>query len=151
MKVHTCGLKRVTLNHQFQLVAFTDVAFKAKPEEPTGLALRGLAAALCEDNCDVEPMSQSSKVIFVDFIVRRQRRAVWSTFSAELNGLVDVIEQMLPLQCALHHIYIYMLWCYPVPGEDGNAVRDRCDVSTVRCMRGLKSSLQFHFLSAGIG
>ena len=41
----------------------------------------------------------------VDFTVRRQRRVVRSTFSAELNGLVDSVEQMMLLQVTLHQIY----------------------------------------------
>lgn len=41
----------------------------------------------------------------LDFTVRRQRRVVRSTFSAELNGPVDSIEQVLLLQCTLHRIY----------------------------------------------
>ena len=41
----------------------------------------------------------------VDFMVRRQRRVVRSTFSSELNGLVDSVEQSFLLQIALHQIY----------------------------------------------
>ena len=41
MKRHKCGLKSVTSSHPLRLVAFTNAAFKAQPQEPTGLALRG--------------------------------------------------------------------------------------------------------------
>ena len=41
----------------------------------------------------------------IDLTVRRQRRVVWSTFSAELNGLVDSIAQLLLSQISLHQIY----------------------------------------------
>ena len=44
MKRHKCGLKSITLKHPLKLVAFTDAAFKAQPEDTTGLAFRELAA-----------------------------------------------------------------------------------------------------------
>ena len=50
-------------------------------------------------------MSFSGKANLVDFILRRQRRAARSTFSAELNWLVDSIEQMSLVQIALHQVY----------------------------------------------
>ena len=106
MKRHKCGLKSVTLQRPLKLVAFIDAAFKAQPEEATGLALRGLAATLCEDPGEGKQLhGDNKKANLVDFIVRRQRRVVRFTFSAELNGLVDSIEQMLLLQCTLHQIY----------------------------------------------
>ena len=105
MKRHKCGLKSITLKHPLKLVAFTNAAFKAQPEDATGLALRGLAATLCEDQgAGEQPHSDNLKANLVDFNVRRQRRVVRSTFSAELNGFVDSIEQMLLLQCTLHQI-----------------------------------------------
>ena len=44
-------------------------------------------------------------LILYIFTVRRQRRVVRRTFSAELNGLADSVEQVLLLQCSLHRIY----------------------------------------------
>lgn len=41
----------------------------------------------------------------VDFTVGRQRRVARSTFSAELKGLVDSVEQLFLLQIVLHQIY----------------------------------------------
>ena len=41
----------------------------------------------------------------VDFTVRRQHRAVRSTFGAELTGLVDSVEQSFLLQITVHQIY----------------------------------------------
>ena len=106
MKRHKCGLKSVILQHPLKLVGFIDAAFKAQPEEPTGLALRGLAARLQEDsNNNDQPQPVNGKANLVDFTVRRQRRVVRSTFSAELNGLVDSVEQMLLLQIMLHEVY----------------------------------------------
>ena len=40
-----------------------------------------------------------------DCIARRKRRVARNTFSAELNGPVGSIEQMVLLQVALHQIY----------------------------------------------
>ena len=97
MKRHKRGLKSIALQHPLELVAFTDVAFQAQPEEPTGLALRGLAAVLQEDRGIELRHGNNEFANMVDFIARRQRRVVRSTFSAELNGLVDSVEQMLLL------------------------------------------------------
>lgn len=50
-------------------------------------------------------MSVSGEAISVDFTVQRQRRVVRSISGAELNGLVDSVEQLVPLQVALHQTY----------------------------------------------
>ena len=108
MKRHKCGLKSVTLHHPLKLTAFIDHAFKAQFEEATGLALRGSVAVLSEDNTGLgegKPQGNSGMANLVDFTVRRHRRVVRSTFSAELNGLIDSIWQMFLLQCILHRIY----------------------------------------------
>ena len=91
------------------MVGFIDVAFKAEPDEPTGLALRGLAITLQEDakNND-QPPSVGGLANLADFTVGRQRRVVRSTFGAELHGLVDSVEQLLLLQITSHHIYTYI-------------------------------------------
>ena len=95
MKRHKCGLNSVTLQHPLKLTAFTDAAFKAQLEEATGLALRGLAAVLTQDDIlgEQKPQGKNGVANLIDFTVRRQRRVVRSTFSAELNGLVDSIEK----------------------------------------------------------
>ena len=41
----------------------------------------------------------------LEWICRRQRRVVRSTFSAELNGVIDSVEAALLVQMALHQIY----------------------------------------------
>ena len=67
---------------------------------PIGLAPRGLAATLCEDGDDgTKPHGKSDTANLVDFVVRGQRGVVGSTFSAELNGFVDSVEQILFFQC----------------------------------------------------
>ena len=109
LKRQTPGLPSIELKHPLKLVAITDAAFKAMPGEPIGSPLRGLAAILCElGKDDAQPSSINHKADLIDVIVRRQRKVVRSTFSAELNGLVDSIEQVLLLQCILRHIYIYI-------------------------------------------
>lgn len=105
LKRHECGFKSITLNHQLKLVDSIDAAFKAQCEEPTGLALRGPAGVLQEDDCKDQPQGDNGKADFVDVIVRRQRRIARSIVSAELDGLVDRVEQMMVSQVALHHIY----------------------------------------------
>lgn len=106
MKRHKCGLKSVTLSHPLKLVASIDATFKAQPEEPTGFALRGVAAVLCGDRGNSsKPHGDNGKADLIDFTLRRQRGVVRSTFCAELNGLVDSNEQMLLLECTLHQIY----------------------------------------------
>lgn len=50
-------------------------------------------------------MSFSGIAASVDFTVRRQCRVLWSTFSAEFDGLVGITEHLLLLQVALHQLY----------------------------------------------
>ena len=88
-----------------RLVGFTDAAFKALVDEPSGLALRGLAAVQMADDALEFPRSKSGRANLLDYVTRKQRRVVRSTFSAELNGLVDSIESMLLLQATVHRVY----------------------------------------------
>ena len=93
------------MNNPLKSAAFTDATFKAQPEEATKLARRGSAATLCEDKgAGAQPHGHNKKANLIDVTARRQKRVVRSTFNAELNGLVDSIEQMLLLQCTLHQI-----------------------------------------------
>ena len=92
MKRHKCGLKTVCPNHPLKLVGFIDAAFEAQPDEPTCLALRGLAVTLQEDSPNNDqPHNIGGFANLVDFTVRRQRCVVRSTFSAELNVHVDSV------------------------------------------------------------
>ena len=52
-----------------------------------------------EDTEPSRPQGANKVANLLDFTVRRQRRVVRSTFAAELNGLVDSVEQLV-----LHHI-----------------------------------------------
>ena len=69
MKRHNCGLKSITLRHAFRLVGFTDGAFIAQFEEPTGLTFRGLAPALLEDDCASKPVSTNNRANLAYFAV----------------------------------------------------------------------------------
>lgn len=74
-------------------------------EDSGGLALRGLATVLFQDDCLDEPQGKDGQASLVHFIVRKQRRVVRSTFSDEFNGLVDSMESLLLLQVILHQVY----------------------------------------------
>ena len=97
---------------QYRLLGFTDAAFKAQEGESTGLALRGLAILLTEDPIKMGPRTgmrattanQEEKVHLLDWLVRRLKRVVRSTFAAELNALIDTIETLLLLQLAMHQV-----------------------------------------------
>ena len=98
------GLLYKMLSHPVKLVGFPDAAFKAQPEEASGLAIRGLATLLMQDNME-GPCSKDGIVHLLDFLTRRIRRVVRSTFSAELNSDVDSAENLILVQLALHEIY----------------------------------------------
>ena len=46
----------------------------------------------------------SEQCHLIEFLARRQKRVVRSTFSAELNGLLDNLEQAILVQMAVHEI-----------------------------------------------
>lgn len=106
MRKHKCGFKTICFKHPLKLGGFIDAAFKAQPDDPIGLAPRGLATTLQENSpTNDQRHSVGGLAGLVDLIVKRQRRVVRSTFSAELNGLVDNFEQLLLMQITLHQIY----------------------------------------------
>ena len=98
------GLSYSKLTHPLKLVAFTDAAFRALPEESSGLALRGLAVLLVEAS-EGKLCGANGKCHLLDVLTRRIRRVVRSTFSAELNALVDALEGVLLLQVLLHQVF----------------------------------------------
>ena len=93
MKRHKCGLKSIALKHPLKLVAFTDAAFKAQPEESTGLALRGLAAVLEEDDGGAKPSGKEDLANLVDFTVRRQRRHAGALGNPERTEGISTLLQ----------------------------------------------------------
>ena len=84
------GIKAVKVSHPRKIIGFTDAAFKALLDDPTGLALRGLATMLREATSKDRPRCQPSKANLIDFTVRRQRGVVRFTFSAEPNGHASI-------------------------------------------------------------
>ncbi len=101
---HKIGILFRKLPGRLRLVGVTDAAFKAIPDESSGLALRGCVIVLNTD-CDTTPASPDGACNILEFQCRRQRRVVRSTFSGELNGLVDTLEVLLVIQICLHQIY----------------------------------------------
>ena len=92
--------------HPLELVGSIDATFKAQPDEPTHISLPGSVVILQEDtNGNDKPHNVGGLANVVDFIVRIQKRCLRSTSFAELNGLVDDIEQLLLLQIILHQIH----------------------------------------------
>ena len=91
-----------------RIVGFTDSAFKALEDEGSGLALRGLAILLTSDVVEgksVLEVGRTYNVNLLEWLVRKLRRVVRSTFAAELNALIDSIETLVLLQLLLHQIY----------------------------------------------
>ena len=87
------------------LICFSDAAFKALVEESSGLALRGCCILIAETGDD-ELTTGEGLCHLIEFICGRQRRVVRSTYSAELNGLIDSIEKAILVQILFHQI-----WC----------------------------------------
>ena len=85
-----------------RLLCFSDAAFKAQEDESSGLALRGLVVLVIGES---DSATYSGNCHLVDFVVRRQKRVVRSTFSAELNALSDGIETALLIQLILHQVH----------------------------------------------
>ena len=111
LKRHKIGVKYLYLQGPVRLIGFTDSAFKAQEGESSGLAIRGLAVLLASDKLGdghekvaFQP-GRAETVHLLDWIVRRLRRVVRSTFAAELNALIDSIETLILLQLTLHQIY----------------------------------------------
>ena len=97
------GLHYRQLGNPVRLVCFADAAFKAIPEESSGLALRGTAILLVGQGSETPASADDSHGChLLEFTTRRQRRVQRSTFSAELNSLVDSLESILLVQVGLH-------------------------------------------------
>ena len=87
-----------------RLIAFSDSAFKAQEEESSGLALRGIAVLLTTADC-ISPTSKDGACQLIDYLTRKLKRVVRSTFAAEYNALLDSIEHLLLLQLTLHQLW----------------------------------------------
>ena len=86
------------------LICFSDAAFKALVEESSGLALRGCCILFAE-TAENELTTGEGLCHMIEFVCRRQRRVVRSTYSAELNGLIDSIETAILVQILFHQIW----------------------------------------------
>ena len=100
---HKVGILYERQEGQLRLVGVSDAAFKAIPEDSSGLALRGCVVVLKGDSA-TSPAALNGKAMMLEYVCRRQRRVVRSTFSGELNGLIDTIELLLVVQMCLHQI-----------------------------------------------
>ena len=98
------GIWYTKLKGPWRLVAVSDAAFRAQPEDSSGLALRGCVILLVSDS-DTSPASADAKCHMLEFVCRRLRRVIRSTYSGELNALVDTIELLLVIQMSLYQIY----------------------------------------------
>ena len=70
----------------------------------SGLALRGCVILLTSCS-QTSPAGNGGECTVLEYICRRQRRVVRSTFSGELNGLIDSVELLLVIQMCLHQIW----------------------------------------------
>jgi len=104
---HQEGLWYEAVSGNIRLLGFTDSAFKAQEEESSGLALRGLAIIVAPERRGEEVLEPGRAVTvnLLEWLVRRLRRVVRSTFAAELNALIDSIESLILLQLVLHQVY----------------------------------------------
>ena len=89
---------------ELKLVVFSDAAFKTQPEESSGLALRGCTIWLTSTTGGGLTAADGGGQL-LEWICRRQRRVVRSTFSAALNGVIDSLESAILVQIGLHQIY----------------------------------------------
>jgi len=105
---HKIGVMYRRIDGPVRLIGFTDSAFKAQENEGSGLALRGLAIVMTADITTGQPATSagtSFQVHLLEWLVRRLRRVVRSTFAAELNALIDSIETLILLQLVFHQVY----------------------------------------------
>ena len=105
MKRHEVGSWYSPVNGQVRLLGFTDDAFKAQDDEGSGLALWGLAVLLSFEILQAiqrHHQDKRRKPILLDWISRRLKRFVRSTFAAERDALIKTIEPLMVLQLALH-------------------------------------------------
>ena len=102
-KKHPFGIMYKKMTEPLRLVCWSDAAFKSIPEDSSGLALRGCCILLTGDH-DTSPAAADQQCHLVEYMSKRQRRVVRSTFSAELNALIDALEVAILVQMAYHQI-----------------------------------------------
>ncbi len=87
-----------------RLTDFSDAAFKALPEDSSGLALRGSATLLCTDGA-ATPVSCDGRAHLLDWTCAKHKRVMRSTFAAELNALIDSGDRATLIQLALYQFW----------------------------------------------
>jgi hypothetical protein len=102
-KRHKIGIWYERLTGPVRLVCWSDAAFKAMPDEGSGLALRGCCVVLTSE-MSKSPTSPDGRCQLIEYLCKRQKRVVRSTFSAELNALIDALEIAILVQMAYHQI-----------------------------------------------
>ena len=80
------GFVSIKPTHLLTLFDFTDAAFQARVEDPSGLVLSKSAAALLHDDYLDRPQSKDDEANLIDFIVRKLRHVVHNIFVDEFNG-----------------------------------------------------------------
>eukprot|EP00971_Amphidinium_carterae_P227040 4503531-Amphidinium_carterae.2 len=105
LAVHTnqVGLWYPRLKGAVRLVLFSDAAFRTQPEDSSGLAVKGSALVLIPETVNPQEGLQT-QCHLLDFLSTQQRRVVRSTFSAELNGLLDATERGYGIQMTLSEL-----------------------------------------------
>eukprot|EP00971_Amphidinium_carterae_P247695 4918426-Amphidinium_carterae.2 len=102
-KTTQVGLWYPRLKGPVRLVMFSDAAFRTQPEDSSGLAIKGSALVLVPTSVDPR-QGFHTPCHLLDFMSTRQRRVVRSTFSAELNGLLDATERGYGIQMTLSEL-----------------------------------------------
>ncbi len=87
-----------------RIVGVSDAAFRAQPEDASGLALRGCVILLNTDS-STSPSSPDGLCNVLEYVCRRIRRVVRSTYSGELNSGIDTTELALLIQMAFFQIW----------------------------------------------
>ena len=100
VKKRSSGLWYPRMSKPRRLIVFSDAAFRARPDEASGLALKGLAIGLT----DAGRLHGDIPFHLIEFQSNRQRRVVRSTFAAELNALLDATERAYHVQLLLHEL-----------------------------------------------
>ena len=101
---HPVGIWFPRLAKPLRIVGVSDSAFRAQPEQSSGLALRGCAIILTTESAR-SLASPDGNCSMLEYVCRRHRRVVRSTYSGELNGLIDTSELLLVIQMCLHQIW----------------------------------------------
>eukprot|EP00971_Amphidinium_carterae_P315618 6273534-Amphidinium_carterae.1 len=102
-KSNTVGLWYPRMSGEVKLMMFSDAAFRTQPEDSSGLAVKGSALVIVPADV-MTHNGLRTHCHLLDFLSTRQRRVVRSTFSAELNGLLDATERGYGIQMTMSEL-----------------------------------------------